>query len=753
MKSTKKTTKKIAPLIFLTGDYFTPDKTESVIYAAEHSLGGFDLIKKRDRRAKKTYEYYNVPCSFDIETSSFMEDGQKRGIMYAWAFSICGFTIFGRTWEQYYDMLADIQRILQLSEDRRLVVYVHNLAWEFQFLRHREHWINVFAIELRRPIYAVSDIGIEYRCSYILTGYSLATVAETLTHFKIKKLVGDLDYKLIRHSATYMTEQEIQYVIHDVLIVVALIAERIDHDGDITKIPLTQTGYVRKLMQRNCFTDPVNPKNKYKRLRYSRVISNLTVTLDEYKQLKRAFQGGFTHANPFRSGKVFDTPVTSWDITSSYPTSMIAFKEYPMSSSQYFPTVDYKTFCESIKYYACIFDIEFIGIAPKVWADNPISVSKCWDINKPTINNGRIVSADSLCTTITNIDFDIIRRFYTCEKYRVFNLRRYRKGYLPTSIIQTVLDLYSDKTTLKDVSGREEEYMHKKQMVNSVFGCCVMDIVRDEHTYSDDWDELKEDKEIDPDAEIQRQLTVIDEYNKNPNRFLYYPWGVFITALSRRALFFAILECSGNEHKDSDYIYSDTDSVKIMHSERHTDFFNKYNDWITQQLIAAVEYHRLDTTKLCPQTVKGESKPLGVWDFDGEYAAGGFKTLGAKRYLVKYSDDPRNGKKCGKMSLTVSGLNKKVAVPYLRDKYGDDIFSAFTDNLTVPAGYSGRNTHTYIDTETSGKVYDYEGVAEYYHEYSSIHLSESEYSLSISKQYANFLLDIQASDTFTEVLF
>ena len=121
MKSTKKTAKKIAPLIFLNGDYFTPDETESVIYAAVHSLGGFDLIKKRDRRAKKTYEYYNVPCSFDIETSSFMEGGQKRGIMYAWAFSICGFTIFGRTWEQYYDMLAVIQRILQLSEYRRLV--------------------------------------------------------------------------------------------------------------------------------------------------------------------------------------------------------------------------------------------------------------------------------------------------------------------------------------------------------------------------------------------------------------------------------------------------------------------------------------------------------------------------------------------------------------------------------------------------------------------------------------------------------
>ena len=167
----------------------------------------------RDTRRKRKIEYYNIPCSFDIETSSFMEGGQKRGIMYAWAFSICGFTIFGRTWDQYYDMLADIQRILQLSEDRRLVVYVHNLAWEFQFLRHREHWINVFAIELRRPIYAVSDIGIEYRCSYILTGYSLATVAETLTHFKIKKLVGDTtpeDFEIMKEKVQKAADNSIK---------------------------------------------------------------------------------------------------------------------------------------------------------------------------------------------------------------------------------------------------------------------------------------------------------------------------------------------------------------------------------------------------------------------------------------------------------------------------------------------------------------------------------------------------------------
>ena len=52
-----------------------------------------------------------------------------------------------------------------------------------------------------------------------------------------------------------------------------------------------------------------------------------------------------------------------------------------------------------------------------------------------------------------------------------------------------------------------------------------------------------------------------------------------------------------------------------------------------------------------------------IRDFEGYYER--FKTLGAKRYMVQ---------KDGKVNITVSGLNKKIAVPYLQQKFGDNIF-------------------------------------------------------------------------------
>ena len=36
---------------------------------------------------------------------------------------------------------------------------------------------------------------------------------------------------------------------------------------------------------------------------------------------------------------------------------------------------------------------------------------------------------------------------------------------------------------------------------------------------------------------------------------------------------------------------------------------------------------------ISPKTIKGETKTLGVWDFDGFYTD--FKTLGAKRYIFR----------------------------------------------------------------------------------------------------------------------
>ena len=47
---------------------------------------------------------------------------------------------------------------------------------------------------------------------------------------------------------------------------------------------------------------------------------------------------------------------------------------------------------------------------------------------------------------------------YKWEKIRIYNFRRYKKDYLPTDFVKAILKLYRDKTTLKDVTGKEIQY-------------------------------------------------------------------------------------------------------------------------------------------------------------------------------------------------------------------------------------------------------------------------------------------------------
>lgn len=664
-------------------------------------------------RSKKKVLYFDTPCAFDIETTSFISySGEKTAIMYEWTLGINGLVIIGRTWDEFLKCIDKLIECLDISLSKRLVIYVHNLSYEFQFICKRFEWKKVFAIDNRKPVYATTTNGIEFRCSYLLSGYALAKLAQNLTTIKIEKLVGDLDYSLLRHSNTPLTDKEKGYCVNDVKIVMAYIYERIQLDGGITRIPLTKTGYVRQYCRHECFKNEKSKKYRKNREYYD-LMNELTIEPEEYKQLKRAFQGGFTHANPFFSGKEVQH-VGSDDFTSSYPCVMVA-EMFPMSKAEIIDIKSKEDLEYNLKYYCCLFDAEFINIDSKVLFDNYISISRCWDVEKPIVNNGRLVSAKKIRITLTEQDYNIIKVFYKSEHFGVSNFRRYKKSYLPTPLVKSILKLYSNKTTLKGVEGKEVEYLEGKEKLNSCYGMMVTDIVRNCYTYITEWG-------LDnPDFN-----TAIDKYNNSSNRFLFYPWGVWVTAYARRNLFTGIIEF-GN-----DYIYSDTDSIKTINREKHIDYINKYNEMIRNRLYRAMDFHGLSHDLIEPQTVKGENKCLGVWDFEGYYER--FKTLGAKRYMVQ---------KDGKVNITVSGLNKKIAVPYLQQKFCDKIFEEFKHGLYVPPEYTGKNTHTYIDNERDGILTDYLGNKCAYHELSSVHMEQADYHLSLSQEYVDYLTEIR----------
>lgn len=735
----------------------------------------------------KNTEYFNIPAAFDIETTSWVDGKYPNGspvhlaAMYIWQFGLNGQVIYGRTWEQYETLLKFLHVKLGLSTNRHLIIYVHNLAYEFQFLRRRPifNWDKVFAIKRRRPVYAICE-GFEFRCSLFLSNYSLENVGDKcLVNYKVEKLVGELDYTLKRHYATPLTKRELQYCINDVRVVMCYIAEKIENDGDITKIPLTNTGYVRNYCRANCFYEGTETEEERKRIKlaYRAIMKSLQVTSqEEYEQLRRAFMGGFTHASAvYAASEKAIHNVGSADLTSSYPYTLVA-EYFPMSKFTYVGACnDADMFKLYLNKYCCLFDIRFTNLRPRVEYENIISISRSWDYQDVKTNNGRVISASRLSTTLTELDFESIAHFYTWDSIYVSNLRIARRGYLPKALILSVLDLYKNKTELKGVADKAMEYLVSKGMINAAYGMMVTAIIRDEYLYDNDegWEKIA--------ADVSSQL---DNYNSNFNRFLYYGWGVWVTAHARHNLFSAIIEFG------EDYLYSDTDSVKGINFQDHLGYFKRYNNAVFDKLLKMCNHYNIPFERTHPL-----DKMIGVWDIEDGYIW--FRSAGAKRYIYENTDNS--------LGLTCAGINKKMALPYLLYEYGggkeledeahqlledyntpllkrdpnafikvariayaekkgtpwkefkqwlidkrlnsqlyyEPIFYIFKEGLYIPPEHTGKLTLDYIDRPLKAVLTDFFGNPAVVEEYSAVYMEPQHYYMSQAADYLRLLSGIR----------
>lgn len=725
-------------------------------------------LKEKTQQKNDTFSYYNIPCAFDIETSSIYDNkGAKFAFMYIWQFGIDGWVIYGRTWEEYEELISQLIKVLDIKQSKRLIIYVHNLGYEFQFMRKRIKWAKdkedndvVFSLKKRRPIYALTADGIEYRCSYFLSNVNLGYIgSEMLFKYPVPKMLGDLDYSKIRTKNTKLTDRELGYCVNDVRVVMAFIQEKIENEGGIVNLPLTNTGYVRKFTRAYC-NGSYEPNEHLRRKRsceYHSIMKALKITSQgEYYALKQAFAGGFTHASPTKArfgnnkNETYWINVGSADISSSYPFTMVS-SYFPMSTCKYIGAVKYpEQFNKLINEYCCLFKIKFKGLYQLWHYESYISVSKCIELSDDYISqNGRLCEAEECSIYMTELDFDIVSNIYDWREIEITDMRVYQRGYLPRDFIMAILELYQAKTTLKGEPDRVVEYMIKKGMLNSSYGMAVTDIVRDDAIYCHGkWESIEADS-----------FSQLNDYNKGYNRFLFYPWGVWVTAHARHNLWQAILEFG------EDYIYADTDSVKGLNFEKHMQFFYVYNANVRIKLASMCAYYHIPSKYTRPLNKKGEHVTIGVWDFEESYTK--FRTLGAKRYLYQY--------KSGLLGLTVSGVNKYMALPYMIHKYCgvdydlckmayntdprykeemkkavsqlismnidyDPIFEAFDNDLYIPAGYSGKLTHTYCDKEYAAVVCDYQGNTSLEYEMSYTHLEPAEYSFSIPDAYIEFLL-------------
>ena len=660
-------------------------------------------------KSYRSVVYYNIPAAFDIEVTSFYQNGvkkpeDKRAVMYHWQFGLCSLVTTGRTWEELQAFLFALSVVLEINEDRRLAVYVHNLSYEFQFMRKWFAWTKIFILDSRKPVYARTE-GIEFRDMLKLAGgKALRSVAKDLQKYKVEKKDGDLDYSVMRSPLTPLTPVELKYCENDIRVCLHYIAEKIEQDGNVSRIPLTNTGYVRKYCRKKCYS-------RWKK--YRSLISGLTIEPDEYEELKRGFQGGFTHANAHYVQQRIQH-VGSYDLTSAYPSVML-LEKFPMSKGK---RIDSSLTESQLDFYltthCCLFDLELFNVISKMPQDHPISSSKCFELEGEIVDNGRVVYADRLKTTVTEQDYFVYLEFYDWDEFNISNLIVYEKRYLPTVFTDAILGLYQDKTKLKGVEAEALNYMISKNMLNAAYGMTVTDPVRTEFDYVDD--EFESHK-----ADVSK---AIKTYNDDIKRFLFYPWGVWVTAYTRANLFSAILACG------SDYVYADTDSVKILNPEEHMEYFEAYNREIMRKIEAVCEYRNQELKIYSPCNKDGVPFTIGLWDFEGIYDE--FKTLGAKRYLTKTGD---------KFKLTVAGTNKEKSCKYLVST--GDPFGNFDNELIIPPEATGKNLLTYIDEETEGTMIDCNGVPYHYRELSSIHMEETDYHLSLSEPFLRYLRGVR----------
>ena len=697
-------------------------------------------LKYKVVSTNKGVKYLNLSCTIDIETSSFYDvDDEKVGLPYCFTLGINGHSYLGRTKDELLNLLSFIVDSFNLDKQNRIIFYIQNLSYEFQFFMKLFKWISVFSLKQRTPVKAVTENGIEFKCSYLLSGYSLAKVGEHLQKYKVEKKVGDLDYRKIRSPRTPLTSKEKGYVLNDGLVVMAYIQEQIEsHCFNITRIPLTKTGEVRKYCKNMCLYDGGGSHKKSSRsfLKYHFFIHNLTIqSVNEYKQLKRAFTGGFTHANPLIVGKV-QKDVASYDFTSSYPAVMLSEK-YPMMNGKLVTIKNKEHFDFLINGFCCLFDATFTNIESKIWFEHYISESHCFVCRGSKIDNGRLISADEISITLTEQDFKIIEKTYSWKSMKVKNFRIYKRDYLPKEFIIAIIELYKKKTELKDVVGMEAEYLHSKELLNSCYGMCVTDICREEIVFNTETGAWKEEKtEQDYEHDIQ-------QYNDSKQRFLAYQWGIWVTAYARANLWNGILAIR------EDYCYSDTDSLKVINSEKHNNYFTDYNERIVKKLHQMLDHYGLSHDLISPKTIKGKTKTIGLWDYEFKCD---FKTLGAKRYIVKREDD---------YEITIAGLNKKTTMEYMKKTHKNP-FKFFENGMYIPATYeieemnektgkkekkiyvgTGKKTHTYIDEARDGYVVDYRGKPYKYHVETCIHMEESDYTLSLATEFVDLLLRIE----------
>ena len=181
------------------------------------------------------------------------------------------------------------------------------------------------------------------------------------------------------------------------------------------------------------------------------------------------------------------------------------------------------------------------------------------------MDNGRILSAEYIETTLTDIDYEIMKREYKWKHFEITECYESKYGALPEPLKDVFRKYYTDKTELKGIIEQELFYNLQKALLNAGYGMMVQSPVKQSLIFTESSENI-----YTVDENVSRE-TLLAKYNRTA--ILPYQWGVWVTAWARLRL------KEGINIVGDRYLYDDTDSVKyvIVAGDDIDKRFNEYN--------------------------------------------------------------------------------------------------------------------------------------------------------------------------------
>lgn len=403
--------------------------------------------------------------------------------------------------------------------------YFHNLKFDGEFiihylLTHGFVHVNEKKLGMNQFSTIISDLNVFYCIkvkfkeeviisffdSLKLLNFSVEEVAKAF-NLSIKKL--EIDYKAKREKGHKITDEEKEYLKHDVMIM-SLALEKM-FEMKITRMTIASNAM-------NFFKDTISKKRFeewFKPPLYD-------------KDLRQAYKGGFTYLNEIYRGKEVKEGIVL-DVNSLYP-SVMYYSPMPYGEGIYFdgkyvPDKLYNLYIQNI---TCQFRIKK-DMIPTIQIKNNLSFVPTEYLSS---SNG-----ESINLTLTNVDLKLF-----LEHYDIYDVS-YNWGWKyksSTKIFKSYIDYWNELKVKATKEGNKPLRTIAKLMLNSLYGkFAASPEGRSKIPYLDN-------------NIVKYKLSELEE------RTAYYlPISIFITSWARDK---TIRSAQAVYHR---FIYADTDSLHL----------------------------------------------------------------------------------------------------------------------------------------------------------------------------------------------